>query len=72
MTSTNVIQIASEVYSSDRQLSIMQSLSATATAATTIQNPSVSMLHVVKVTHNSRGSATEDRDLGMCKSCYCC
>ena len=67
-----MIWIASEVYNSDRQLSIMQSLSATTTAATAVQNPSVSELHMVQVRHNREGSSTEKRNQGMHKSCYCC
>ena len=49
-----------EVYSSDRKLSIMQSLSATTTTATAVQNPSVSELNVVKARHSKKGPATED------------
>ena len=52
LTSADVIQTVTEVYNSDRQLSIMQSLSATTTAATTAQNPSVSELQVVKLRHS--------------------
>ena len=36
-----MICIATEVYHSDRQLSIMQILNGTTTAATAVQNPSV-------------------------------
>ena len=47
----------------------MQSLNS---IATLVQNPSVSKLIVVKMKHNSRSLATEDRGQGMHKSCYCC
>ena len=39
----------------------MQSLSAATTAATTIQNPIVSELHMVKAKHNKKETAEEDR-----------
>ena len=61
LTSAHLIWIDSEVYNADRQLSIMQSLSGTATS---VQNPSVSELNVVKTKHRSRGAATGDRDQG--------
>ena len=41
LTAADVIHIATEVYNSDRQLSIMQSLSTTTKAATAVQNPGV-------------------------------
>ena len=72
-----MIHIAIKVYNSDRQLSIVQSLNATTTAATEVQNTSVSELHVVKAGHCKKGLATEDRspdhpDQSRCKSYYCC
>ena len=49
LASADIIHIATEVYNSDRQLSIMQSLSAMTAAANAVQNSSVSELCVVKV-----------------------
>ena len=77
LTSADVICVAAEVYNSDRQLSIIQILSATATAATAVQNPSLSEIHVVKAKHSKKGSATENRNSGhpdqiKHKSCYYC
>ena len=77
LSSADLICIATEVYNSQRQLSIMQSLSATNTGATAVKNLSVSELHVVKARHNKKGSATEDRCSGhpgqsKYKSFYCC
>ena len=63
LISANVMQIASEVYNSDRQLSIMQSLSASATAP---QNSSLSGLHMVQAKHSKRGPAMEGRSQGTC------
>ena len=60
-----------KVYNSDKQPSIIQSLSATATAANTVQNPSISELHMVQVKFSKKGPSTEDRSQGTCKSCYC-
>ena len=70
MQHTDVIQIASEVYNSDKQLSIMQSLSATATAATAVQNPSISELHMLQVKHSKRRPPIAGRGQGTCKSYY--
>ena len=39
----------------------MQSLYATTTPAITVQNPSVSELHMVKAKHSKKGTAAEDR-----------
>ena len=39
----------------------MHTLSATTTAATAVQNPSVSEPHVVKVSHSKKEPATEDK-----------
>ena len=64
LTSAEVICIEAEVNNSDKQLSIMQSLSAATMAATVVQNPSVSKLEVVKARHSKRGPATEDRSSG--------
>ena len=61
LTSADVIHIATEVNNSDRQLSIMKTLIATTTAATVVQNPNVSELHVVKARQRKKGPATEDR-----------
>ena len=72
LLSADVIQIASEVYSSDWQLSIMQSLSANATAATAVQNQSVRELCMVQAKHNVKGKSMEDKSQGTCKFCYCC
>ena len=55
-TSADMIHIVTDIYNSDRQLSIMQSLSATTTAATAVKNLSVSELHVVK-----QGTAKRDQ-----------
>ena len=71
VTSADLIWIAAEVYNSDRQLSIMQSMSATATAATAVQNPSICELHMVPVKHNRKVPSVEDRNWGMHNSCYC-
>ena len=49
---------------------MMQHLSATATACTAVQNPSISELCMVQAKHSKKGSAMEDRSQGMCKSCY--
>ena len=55
----------------------MQSLSATTTAATAVQNPSASELHVIRVKHSKKGPTTEDRSSGnpvhsKHRSCFCC
>ena len=50
----------------------MQSLSDTTTAATAIQNPGVSELHMVQAKHIKKGPGMEDKSQGTCKSCYCC
>ena len=59
LISTDMIHIATEVCNSDRQLSIMKNLSASMTAATAIQKPSVSDLHVEKSRHSKKELATE-------------
>ena len=74
--SADVIHIATKVYNLERQLSIMQSLSATSTAAATVQKLSVSELHVVTPRHSKKGPNTENRRsscLGhsKCKFHYC-
>ena len=51
LTCADLIWIASDVYNSDRQPSIMQSLTVTTTVATAVQNPSVTKLHMVKAKH---------------------
>ena len=61
-----------KVYNIDRQLSIMQNLSATTTADTAVQNPSISELYMVQTKHSKKGPATDDRSQDMCQSCYCC
>ena len=40
----------------------MQNLSATESAVTTVQNPSLSELHMVKAKHSKKASAAEDRN----------
>ena len=72
LTSAGVIQITSEAYNSDRQFDIMQSLSATSTSTTVVQNPSVSKLHMVQMKHNRKELSTEDGSQGTSKPCYCC
>ena len=72
LTITDIIQIASEVYNSDRQLSIIQNLSATTTAATAVQNPNIHEVHMMQAKHSRKEPSMEDRSQSMCKSCYCC
>ena len=72
LTSADVIQTALEVYNSNRQLSIIQSLSATATGATAVQNQSIGELNMVQAKHSKKGPAMEDRSQGTCKSSYYC
>ena len=64
LTSSDEIHIADKVYNSDRQLSIMQSLSFTTTAATAVQNPSMGELHAVRTRYNKQGAVTKDRNSG--------
>ena len=64
LASTDQICIATEVYNSDWQLSIKQSLIATTKEATAVQNPSVSELHVVKTSQSKKEPAPEDRHSG--------
>ena len=59
------------MYNCEKQLSIMLSLSATATTATAVQNPSIIELHMVQLKHNRKEPSMEDRNQGLCKSCYC-
>ena len=42
----------------------------TTTAATTVQNPSVSELHMVKAKHSKKDRSAKDRSQSMHKSCY--
>ena len=77
LTSTDLICITAEVYNSDRELSIMQSQSATTKATTAVQNPSVGELHMVNARDRKKWPTAEDRCSGhsgqsKCKSCYCC
>ena len=50
----------------------MQSLRATATAATEVQNSSVNELHMVQGKNRKKGLATEVRSQGTCKPFYHC
>ena len=49
------MQIGSEVYNSDRKLSIMQSPECHHHSSHCSQNPSVSELHMVKTNHSKKG-----------------
>ena len=64
LSSADMINIATKAYNSDRQLSIMQSLSIAPTAATAAQNSNVSKLYMVRARHSKEGPATEDRSSG--------
>ena len=50
----------------------MQNLSDTTAAVTTVKDPSINELHMLKAKHSKKGTAAEPRRQSICKSCYYC
>ena len=82
LTAERVIEIATLLYNSDCQRSIMQTLSTATAAATAIQQGST-QIHKVQTKHQKGGKSTEwsnrdktskDKEHGETKrqSCFCC